>query len=424
MILLSVVCCYNAVSQQSGERINPEINGSDNDTGNVVGVSPSFVNAEANHIKLNGADWQRLRAVFAGADSTVVRVLHIGDSHIQAEGITSRVRRHIQSQFGSAGRGLVAPLRLAGTNAPADYSLKSGSSLRSSRMLKKPWSTPMGFSGVAVQPVDDSLEFSISCGDAFDRLRIYATDEFPIAVECAETEPDYVYSPDSACVTDVRLLREVNSVAIKLRLSSGAAVTAIELLNGDTGVEYSAIGNNGATFANYVDLPGFAASTAILAPDLIIISLGTNEAFGRISDADMAAQIHSMVSSLRYHNPDATLLLTTPQECYKRTTSRRGRGRRRRRVRSYAVNTNIERMRRIINEYGEAHGIAVYDWYEIAGGADSASKWLSHRLMNTDRIHLTWDGYHLMGDMLATALIGQLSGTATDKDNAYDDSVR
>ena len=121
----------------------------------------------------------------------------------------------------------------------------------------------------------------------------------------------------------------------------------------------------------------------------------------------MKAQLHTLVSSLREHNPEATLLLTTPQECYRRRYVRRGK--RRRRTRVYAVNPKIEQMRSAINAYGEEHNIAVFDWYEAAGGAGSGAKWLNNRLMNTDRVHLTWDGYHLMGDMLADALLNELS---------------
>src|SRR5688500_6243657 len=40
-----------------------------------------------------------------------VNIVHIGDSHIQADFLTSPVRRNFQRQFGNAGRGLIVPGR-------------------------------------------------------------------------------------------------------------------------------------------------------------------------------------------------------------------------------------------------------------------------------------------------------------------------
>ena len=51
--------------------------------------------------------------------------MHIGDSHIQADWWTGYLRIRLQELFGSAGRGLVFPYQLAGTNSPTD--IRSGS---------------------------------------------------------------------------------------------------------------------------------------------------------------------------------------------------------------------------------------------------------------------------------------------------------
>lgn len=410
-----------AAAQQTELRLNPTLG---DDMASAVLESaeyPPFVNSGANVIQLNGADWSRIGEAFARADSSVVHILHIGDSHIQAEGSTSRTRMHLQAKYGSAGRGVTAPLKLAGTNAPVDYSYKSGSAFSSSRLLKTPWTTDMGFSGVAIKPSGKNYELEITCGEPFDRLIVYSLGESTLDVDAAVPDVLAGYISPATGVTDVLLTEPVTKVNIKMR--GEGAVTAVELLRGDKGVEYSAIGNNGATFSNYNGVPGFGEAVERLAPDMIIISLGTNEAFGRITNAEMTAQIHKLVETLREHNPDAVLLLTTPQECYRRTSVRRGKGRKRRTVRSYSVNTNIERMRNLIKDYATGHGIALYDWYEVAGGAGSAAKWLGKRLMNTDRIHLTWDGYHLMGDMFYEALQKQIDTINTDNING-DESVR
>jgi hypothetical protein len=52
-----------------------------------------------------------------------VRVLHIGDSHIQADFFTGWLRYLLQKRFGEAGRGLVFPYRQAGSQNPCQRQL-------------------------------------------------------------------------------------------------------------------------------------------------------------------------------------------------------------------------------------------------------------------------------------------------------------
>ena len=44
---------------------------------------------------MNGADWSVLRHRLAHADSSRVSIVHIGDSHLQADMATSVVRRRL-----------------------------------------------------------------------------------------------------------------------------------------------------------------------------------------------------------------------------------------------------------------------------------------------------------------------------------------
>jgi lysophospholipase L1-like esterase len=175
---------------------------------------------------------------------------------------------------------------------------------------------------------------------------------------------------------------------------------------------YSLIGNVGK-------------SLAVLTPDLVIISLGTNEAFGRMTDATFYANIDLLINDIRKYNPQAEILLTTPSECQRSTyvtkaVRRRGKGRRRRtttKVRTYQVNTNVNRMRNVIIKYGAEKQIPVYDFYEAAGGSGASAKWLQNRLLSSDRIHRTWAGYALEGELLYHALSDALVAQGEHKDN-------
>ncbi len=372
-----------------------------------------YLDLKANSIAYNGADWSRLRSLFSAAGDTLINILHIGDSHIQAEGATSRTRALLQDRYGSAGRGLVIPFRLAGTNQPVDFSITSPSRFVTAKLMKQPWSVDMGFSGIALRPLDRNFSITISARSSggiepdFDRIRIF----------CSGILPEVTMAKGSYGAINFEQVREngyidlfledtQSSVTLNFTSEGTCSILAFDLDNSMTGVKYSAIGNNGATYSSYNAIGSLGRDIRTFNPDLVIVSLGANEAFGKVSDAAMRASIDLMVKNIRKANPNAAILLTTPSECQRSIrTRKRIRKRRYRTIRTYRINENIDRLRRVILEYGRANNIATYDWYAVAGGAGSSSKWLADRLMSTDRIHLTHKGYVLMGDLFFDALV-------------------
>ena len=55
-------------------------------------------------------------------------------------------------------------------------------------------------------------------------------------------------------------------------------------------------------------------------------------------------------------------------------------------------------------QYGRDNNIAVYDWYEVAGGAGASSLWLKDKMFGSDRVHHTHKGYNIQGELLYKAL--------------------
>ena len=76
-------------------------------------------------------------------------ILHIGDSHFQADMASAVTRYRLADLYGAGGRGLVVPFRLAGTNEPTDYSIRSSDPMATSKLLKKPWAVTPGFTGIS-----------------------------------------------------------------------------------------------------------------------------------------------------------------------------------------------------------------------------------------------------------------------------------
>ena len=347
--------------------------------------TPAYINTSANHIEMNGADWSALRHSLAnrlGGDSSVVRVLHIGDSHIQAEFVTNRLRQLLQERYGNAGRGLMAPLRLAGTNQSHDYAVTSPSKdWTQTRLLKLPWPIAAGVTGIAAAPAANTTVTWHPLGD--NHKIKHAT----------------VISSNG--VRDIATTHPVDSLVTDV--AAGEALYGAIVENGQPGLLYSAIGNNGACFNDYLLVRDFAASTKIFAPELIVLSMGTNEAFSYMTDEEIDRSITDLVRLLRHNNPDAAFLLLTPMECQKN----RNHGHKPLSP-YYDINTRNAQVAKLIKEVAQREKLPVWDFYTVAGGEGCSAHWLDDALMNKDRIHLVKAGYELQAELLNAALAEQL----------------
>ena len=80
--------------------------------------------------------------------------------------------------------------------------------------------------------------------------------------------------------------------------------------SGQSSVLYHSSGVNGAKFRHYVAEPNIPRQAALLEPDLIIISLGTNEAADYpYQDPRLEEQIGRLLNGLKNHCPGTPVVL-------------------------------------------------------------------------------------------------------------------
>ena len=357
-------------------------------------AQPQGVDSVNNRIMLNGDDWSMIYEHLERGNGKFT-VVHIGDSHVQPGIISDEVSKAMQQHYGNGGRGLICPLALAGTNAPSDYVLKSSAAISaSSRLISRNKPAGMGMTGVAVKFAGGSTTLTIGTkqeGDDFDRITVFhaAGQPFEVSQDGSSLKGRHV----SATASSFDLNGLTDSAALRLR--GDGALYGIRLLNRRPGVVVDCIGNNGATFSSYLHIDGFAQQLKDLDPQLVIISLGTNEAYGNYSSLE--SNIDRLITSIRRECPGAKFLLTTPLETHKKG----GRG--------YVVQGGIAGVRDIIMRYALKHKIAVWDFYSVAGGKGAAAWWLKVKYMSSDHLHLLNRGYHYMGSLLAQALLKTIS---------------
>lgn len=387
----------------------------------------SCVDFNANKIIFNGADWSPLfRSMEQLQDTTaceqrVVTIVHLGDSHVQAGFFTEAMRIPMQAKWGNAGRGLITPLKITKTNEPFDYRFTSPDKWQYNRCLGKRFSSSVGVGGILIEPLTESIDLLIETislhGEdvKFNRLRLLHTpaDSFPQLQLTDEPGGLTVHSPfaGETCYSWDSLVNTISLHGKNDLGPSNAAIYGATLENSSNGIIIHSIGNNSATYECYNRIDDYGGKLAALTPDLVIISLGTNESvYSTFSTARFEQEIDRLISSVKEENPDALLLLTTPAENKLRKRKKNKRGRR---VTYYANNANLPRVAETIREYGAKNNIAVWDWYAIAGGKGACETWIKEEGMKKDHIHYTQKGYTLQGSLLYNSIL-----------NAYEQYIR
>ncbi|WP_082305048.1 MBOAT family O-acyltransferase [Persicobacter sp. CCB-QB2] len=105
-----------------------------------------------------------------------VNIVHIGDSHIQADFFTGEMRKLFQEDFGDGGIGLTFPYNLAKTNGPKQVRFKSNISWTSKRNSRSKPVQETGVSGHGIKTPSDYYQINLNLADSaagFDRLWVF-----------------------------------------------------------------------------------------------------------------------------------------------------------------------------------------------------------------------------------------------------------
>jgi lysophospholipase L1-like esterase len=351
--------------------------------------------------------FEKLYIVKKGSFSQV-NIIHLGDSHIQADFLSGQVRENFHRDFGNAGRGLIAPGRVARTNEPFSIVTSSPTPWEVKRVVLPDLPLPIGISGITIKTTQPLSRISIKTLNkpqidyGFNKITLFFQKDFSsfnlvvqdsVQHDLAFFGP-YTFEPIPN-VSTVLLPSKTNFITLQClpptALQKQLILFGINLENGKPGVLYHAIGVNGAKYKHYTLASLFAEQTAALVPDLFIISLGTNEALDYpYSDPQLTADIDKLIESVKAKNPNVRFLLTTTADCYRRRTRR---------------NPGVELVRQKIIDYAENHNLAYWDLYTAGGGKHSADLWKKNGLLRGDGIHFSAAGYELQGNMLYDALI-------------------
>lgn len=342
---------------------------------------------------------------------TIINIVHLGDSHIQAGHLPGKIRRLLQEKYGNAGRGWIAPFKISRTNEPDDYFITTNNKeWTTGRCIQNIKKTPIGLGGIGILTQKSPVDFNIKiapvngAGYSFNKIISYRGEK---AQPLAPKNQIPVYNSIdqtpivSGLKTDTFEFSKLVDECLLKTFESGASnenlYFGFNLSNGQSGILYHSIGVNGAMFVNYTN-ENYIQQLTTLNPSLLIISLGTNETFGRnFRSEEFEAQVERLVKLIKKYMPDTNIILTTPPEVYKRIRVNN--------KRTYTRNKNTEFAAKAICKVATIEKVACWDLFTISGGKGSNTMWHKKGYLNTDRIHFTREGYRYQGEMFYNSLM-------------------
>lgn len=335
-----------------------------------------------------------------------VSIMHIGDSHVQAGFFSGSIMNLLQEKFGSAGRGLVFPLKLAKTNEPFDYLISSESKWDRTLCVQVNKKLPLGLGGLSIKTNDPDFSFEIKSSinkkadHSFNKITVFHHPKAPqLMVEDKNINSKTEKTKDPFTTT-IHLDKRVNQLylhPVSLSATDSSIYYGFNLENGKSGILYHSVGINGAQFRHYASVQDFTRQISILSPQLFIFSLGTNEAFrGELSTEKFIKEINTIIQPILTENPEALVLIITPPDCLKQSQGA-----------EKESNPHIPQIRDVLIQYADKNKFAYWDLFTLLGGNNSASQLLSDDLLAKDGIHFTVNGYQTLGNLFFDALLNE-----------------
>ena len=395
-------------------------------------------------------------------ENKVTQILFLGDSHIQADWITSFLRNKFQEKYGNAGRGLVFPYPVANSNGPDDFTSATNQTWENFRLVYEQDVFPqMGASGFVIGNQQDSfLEIKFkNPEETFDKVIIFndekmngekfqlykenqslsnfvskSAERMKYTVLSGETFPElaskfyttttklaqingvgiknpmegnsyqidkisFNYNPDfenliekiadyqfSGDKTLVQLSEPQNTFLMKTNAKNGNMFYGFQFLkNVKKGVVFNTVGVNGATYADFLKFPLQMEQLNSIQPDLVMISLGTNESLSSITKEDFQKNISDLVSKFKEQNPNLPILLISPTD---------------NRLKSQKIKELVS----WIEESAQLKKVAFFNLYEATGGSGYFKKALNKKEANTDGVHFLRPGYEFQAEKIWTAI--------------------
>ncbi|KQT17308.1 peptidoglycan-binding protein [Chryseobacterium sp. Leaf404] len=186
--------------------------------------------------------------------------------------------------------------------------------------------------------------------------------------------------------TEIDFKSPQNIFLIKTNNPQGNTFYGFQFLkNVKKGIVFNTVGVNGATYSDFLKFPLQLEQLSKMKSDVLIIALGTNEAFGKIEKEEFQKNVSDVILKFRNENPNLPILLIGPPDNSPKES------------RTIEVISWIE-------ESARQNNTAFFNLFEATGGKGSFKKAQSRKEASADGVHYLKPGYEKQAEAIWKAI--------------------
>ncbi|MES1256981.1 MAG: GDSL-type esterase/lipase family protein [Acidobacteriota bacterium] len=327
------------------------------------------------------------------AEGGPVHILQFGDSHTASDDWVNSMRLLLQTKYGDGGPGFVQAGRPYKGYRRFDAHGQNSPGWRTEGTLALGGDANQGLSGVSIST--EAAGQTVSLSAAGELLSLFylrqpgggalelTADGQPLSTFTTEGETgagiaEYTLPPGPHEL----LLRTLDRAPVRLY---GWA------LDNKQGLTFETLGINGAQASLLLGWSEavWSAGVAARQPALVILAYGTNEANShRWTPEQYRADLIAVLERVRRVAPQAAILMIGPPDCGK--------------AQPLLHLTDVIRAQR---DLAREQNVAFWDWRRQMGGAGAIRLWVTAGYAQADHIHMTGEGYRMVGEMIVTSLL-------------------
>ena len=365
-------------------------------------------------IQINSKGQASINTFFAAlenAKNKKVRIMHYGDSQIEADRITSLLRNELQKRFGGYGVGLFPIIQVArkmsvNTEYSENWKRYPGFGRRDSTVTHRKYGALMAFCRYAPIPTNSIIPDSIK-HEAWVKIkkprasygRTKTHTNMRVFLSNSHTNINYSITADGVEVKSGVIPPNTPYQTLTANFATTPEEIVLTFKGGDSPDVYgiSLEGSNGVVMDN-IPLRGSSGTIftkqdatllsnmyASLSPNLIIMEFGGNTIpylKNEKGALDYGNWFKSQINFMKRLNPNAAIIVIGPSDMSVKEKT------------EYVTYPYLESVRDAMKDAALSSGCLYWDMYEVMGGKNSMPKWVEADppLAAKDYIHFSPKG--------------------------------
>lgn len=329
------------------------------------------------------------------SNDSIFSIVHIGDSHVEIGQFSGEIKRQLEKKYGKSEDAWMHPYQFFNKQSQKVFPIDTLGTWKRAT-IKYPNETKLlGITGLGFYLGSEigSLKFTSNTFypeiTKVSLLHFYDGNPLPLKIHKGKIHTQ-VISKNTA-ITEITFSSTEKEYILEFTKTDDLLIYAIKLNSHPTrGISYHKFGVAGSTLKQFVNnTPLFMEQYRALKPNLLIVSLGTNDSYiDTLNEQKLVHEVRMFTEKLsRYSSKTAVLFTTAPDTKYDDRRPER------------LTETN-----RIIRTIAmENPTIALWDLHQIMGGDGSVDDWIKKNYMIFDHLHFTTAGYKLQGELFMEA---------------------